>query len=233
MRRFTREDCDGIATGTICWYMRLVPVARLDRIPTRGNRLNVRLAVLTIALYRALLDHGIGPSRAADLVGDLGWRVYEAAARPLMAVARLRHRDPHRRMSYALRLLLRFPFSSPGRPGYEVDVADTGDAVFTTWTWCPPQTFVRDLIDLHGDHGELEAFRASWCAYDWQFNDLLAGGRGGYRRPHTLSYGDDRCDMRWAVGEPAVSPVGQPYRPGSTSNRSAPPGEQNQTSASR
>lgn len=204
-RRLTREDCDRILAATTRWYTRLVPTARLDRIPTRGNRLNVRLAVLTIALYRSLIDDGLRPDRAADLMGDVGWRVYEGMARPLTLVARVRHREPHRRMSLSLRLLLRFPFSSPGRPGYEVDVTDTGNAVLTTWTWCPPQTFVRDLIEAEGDRGELEAFRRSWCTYDWQFNDLLAGGRGAYEREHTLSYGDDRCDMRWAVAGPPTS----------------------------
>ncbi|MGK2930475.1 MAG: hypothetical protein ACSLFO_12965 [Acidimicrobiales bacterium] len=194
-----RPDCDRIVDRTMHWTARLLPTASLDRIPTRGNRLNVRLAVLTIALYRALLDEGLRPDRAADLVSDIGWRVYETAARPVVLIAGLVHRDRHRQLGSALRLLLRFPFSSPGRPGYEVDVLDDGEAVLTTWTWCPPQTFVRDLIEAEGDHGELEAFRRSWCTYDWQFNDLLAGGHGAYERPHTLSYGDDRCDMRWAV----------------------------------
>lgn len=198
-RRFTRSDGGRIRDRTLDWYELLMPVADLERIPTRGNRLNVRLAVMTMALYRALLDEGVEPDRAAALVGDAGWIAYEAGAWPFVLLARLRHRDPHRRLVFALRVLLHFPFSAPGHPGYEVKTEDTGDAFLTTWTSCPPQTFVRDLVEMHGDHGELEAFRRSWCAYDWQFNDLLGEGRGDYRRPHTLSEDDDCCDMRWAV----------------------------------
>jgi len=207
-RRFTRPDCARVRNHTVDWYERLLPIAHLEHLPTRGNRLNVRLAVMTMALYRALLDEGMESGRAAALVGDVDWIAYESSARPLVFLARLRHRDPHRRMTFALRMLLRFPFSAPGRPGYEVETADTEDAFHTTWTWCPPQTFVRDLVETHGDHGELDAFRGSWCTYDWQFNDLLGDGHGDYRRPHTLSEGDDRCDMRWAVvPRPRETPV--------------------------
>jgi len=166
---------------------------------TAGSRLNVALAVLTVALHRALLRARVPPDHAIDLVADTGWGLYRLGARPIVFATRLRHRDPGRRMVTALRLLLRFPFSAPGRPGYEVEAHDRADGFTTTWTWCPPLAFVQDLIVEQGDQGELEVFRRSWCSYDWALNDVLTGGRGAYRRPHTLSSGDDRCDMTWSV----------------------------------
>ena len=197
--RFCARDLDEVAGSTLRHMDQLFLRADLGQLSSLGNRLNVRLAVLTIALYRALLDFGVERDHAADLVADVGWRVYRAGARPVIAVAALRHREPARRMATALRMFLRFPFAAPGRPGYEVHVEAEPDAFSTTWTWCPPLAFVNQVIDAEGDRGELHAFRRSWCSYDWALNDLLTGGRGDYRRPHTMSSGDDRCDMVWAV----------------------------------
>ncbi len=49
------------------------------------------------------------------------------------------------------------------------------------------------------DNGERAAFRRSWCSFDRAFNDLLAGGSGGYTRPHTMSDGDPCFDMTWQI----------------------------------
>jgi hypothetical protein len=103
-------------------------------------------------------------------------------------------------MAHTLGALMRFPFSSPGRPGYEARVWSDGDGYHTHFTHCPPQSFVRRLVDEQGDHGELDAFYRSWCLYDWPGADLIAadGQRGHYARPHTLSRGDSVCDMCWS-----------------------------------
>jgi len=95
-----------------------------------------------------------------------------------------------------------FPFSAPGRPGYEAEVWREEGQLLTHWTWCPPQTFVRDLVDRRGDRGELDAFYRAWCLYDWPGADLIAddGEHGHYARRHTLSRGDAVCDMCWKAG---------------------------------
>ena len=73
---------------------------------------------------------------------------------------------------------------------------------------CPPFAFVRNYIEKHGDRGELEAFQRSWCRYDWGLTYAMVDGRygvrGHYERPHTLSAGDDVCDMRWRAEVPPV-----------------------------
>lgn len=222
--RFTRHQVDGVAERAFEGFDDLVGYAELDEMERRGNRLNVRLAVLTVALYRALLDAGVPRGHACDLVADAGWGLYEMSARPLVAAARFRSRDQQRRINTVIRWLLRFPFSAPGRPGYEVEVWEDSDAIYTDWTWCPPQAFVRRLIADDEDRGDLEAFRRSWCRYDWAFNDRLAGGSGSYSRPHTMSYGDAHCDMRWstAVADPTTRRIRDPQRPNrllSTPNR--------------
>lgn len=177
----------------------MIPLAELDRLPTLGSRHNVVLAAVTTAAYQILIEDGITRARARAQVAALGWRIY---ARLLQAVARpIRWwvRDPTRRLERTLRALMVFPFSASGAPGYAVEVWTEGGDIFTYWTHCPPQSLVRRLIAVQGDRGELDAFHASWCRYDWPAADLLVGDRRGghYRRRHTLSRGDSVCDMCW------------------------------------
>lgn len=174
-------------------------VAAIDRLPTLGSQLNVVLTAMTISLYRALVDEEVPEEHAADLTSDIVWHLYALGGRTVRGLAGLRTKEPHQRMVRALRLLLRFPFAAPGRPAYEVEVDDRDGEFLTTWTWCPPHAYVRELIAAQGDGGELRAFRRSWCSFDWAFNDLLAGGAGGYTRPHAMSDGDPCCDMTWTI----------------------------------
>ena len=177
----------------------LMPVAELDNLPTYGNRHNVFLAVITTAAYQEMIARGVPSEYAKTLVGDLGWKVYNWMLTIVSMPFRVIIRDPAKRMERILRALMVFPFSAPGAPGYEVKVWTEGSDTYTHWTHCPPQTFVRRLIELNGDQGELEAFFKSWCLYDWPGADVLAddGQHGHYSRPHTLSRGDSVCDMCW------------------------------------
>ncbi|MGE5334106.1 MAG: hypothetical protein ACM3N4_05345 [Nitrososphaerota archaeon] len=171
----------------------------LDAIPTLGNKNNVFLAAVTIAAYQALLDAGIEREYAMELFADVGWKLYELMAKAPLSVARLVRKDPQRRVELVIHLLLRFPFSAPGRPGYEVKAWSKHDRIYTYWTYCAPLGFVRRYVEHHGDRGEIEAFYQSWCLYDWPLADILAGSKAGernhYERPHTLSRGDAVCDM--------------------------------------
>lgn len=197
--RWFQEDVDAFVKSTWRRVDELLISARLDELPTHGNRHNVFLAVVTTAAYQALLDRGVPATYAAILVGDLGWKIYVWMLNVAAFPARLTTRNPYKRMERTLRALLVFPFSAPGRPGYEVEAWTEGNRFFTHWTHCPPHAFVRQLVADQGDRGELDAFYRSWCLYDWPAADLLAGDdkRGHYTRPHTMSRGDPVCDMCW------------------------------------
>ncbi|MCZ7628857.1 MAG: hypothetical protein M5U19_07235 [Microthrixaceae bacterium] len=192
-------------------------IAPIERFPTVGTQLNVVLTAMTISLYRALIHENVPPDHAAELTADIVWHFYALGGRVVHGLAGVRTQEPHRRMVTALRMLLRFPFGSPGRPAYEVEVGDLDGKFLTTWTWCPPQAYVRELIEAQGDRGELAVFRRSWCAFDWAFNDLLAGGSGCYQRPHTMSDGDPYCDMTWQVVDAPRRRVLVEERTGNTS----------------
>ncbi len=197
--RFLRADVDKVLRITWRNVNELLPRAGLAELPTLGNRHNVFLAVVTTAAYRALLEFGVERNYAADLIGDVGWKLYGLGIQVVSWPFAISTRDSGKRIERTIRMLMVFPFSAPGRPGYEVKITHQPGQLLTHWTWCPPQVFVRDLIERDGDNGELEAFYRSWCQYDWPGADLMAGDgeRGHYTRSCTLSKGDKVCDMCW------------------------------------
>ena len=158
----------------------------------------VELAVYTSAGYRCLLDQGLAPNEARQIVADAGWLVYMRMLGLASLPYRLTSRDPGTRLRRTIRSLLRFPFNAPGAPGYAVQARVENGDILTHFTNCPPHSFVRALV-AEDDRGDLLAFRESWCRYDWPGADLIAsdGQRGHYARPHTLSHGDGVCDMCW------------------------------------
>lgn len=201
--RLLRADVDGFLDGVWDRIEVLLREEDLHTIPTLGSRHNVFLGMLTIAAYHTLLEIGIERRYAMELFSDVGWKIYAQMIELPFLFAKLRTRDPQRRMNQVLEGLMRFPFDAPGRPGYEVRAWADIEGFHTHWTYCAPLGFVQRHVERHGDRGEVEAFYQSWCQYDWPAADILAGGRAGehghYRRPHTLSRGDSVCDMCWSA----------------------------------
>lgn len=206
--RFLGSDVETVHENTWSKVGELLPEARLEKLPNWGNRHNVFLAVLTVAFYQALLDFGIDREYAMELFADVGWKLYIRFLGLPMAITRLRTSDPQQRMNIVLRMFLRFPFSAPGRPGYELKAVNAGDDRFITdWTYCPPFAFVKQFVEKHGDRGEVEAFFRSWCQFDWALAQAIVEGMeapGWYQRPHTLSQGGVVCDMIWAANPVAA-----------------------------
>lgn len=176
------------------------PYAELDRLPSFGNRLMVEFAVYTAACDRLLRQSDIHPPDARAALADLGWHIYRRMLLLASLPFRLSTRDPARRIRLTIQLLLRFPFDAQGAPGYEVETRVENDRILTYFKNCPPQSYIRRLSAETNDPDALEAFRESWCLYDWPGADVIAGDgvRGHYRRTQTLSHGDPVCDMCWA-----------------------------------
>jgi hypothetical protein len=201
--RFLKHDVDSILKEVWRGTADLIPEAHMERIPTKGNRQNVFLAILTIAAYHSFLKARIEKDYAIELFSDIGWKVYCKFLVLPKLVARIITRDPQKRVNLILRMFMYYPFSTPGRPGYECRAWADEEGYCTFWTHCPPYEFVRRYIEKHNDRGELAAFQRSWCWYDWSLTYAMVDGAhnmlGQYERPHTLSYGDDICDMRWSA----------------------------------
>jgi hypothetical protein len=177
----------------------LRPTANFRQFTSFGNRLMVELTVYTVAAYRALLARGMDRDYAALLVADIAWNIYAFGLKLASLPFRLTSRQPEVRIRRTIGFMLRFPFKPVGAPGYEVSVRREGEDLFTDFLHCPPQSFVREVVDVHGDKGDLDAFYKSWCLYDWPGADIIAGDgeRGHYQRSKTLSRGDKVCNMCW------------------------------------
>ncbi|HCX66190.1 MAG TPA: hypothetical protein DHK64_01265 [Rhodobiaceae bacterium] len=170
----------------------------------------VELAVYTAACDRTLRRHGIAPASSREAVADLGWNVYRRMLAITSLPVRLVTRDPGRRLRWTIHMLLRFPFDAPGAPGCAVETWTEREDLFTHFTHCPPQSYVRRLSEETEDPDALEAFRQSWCLYDWPGADIIAdaGERGHYRRRRTLSHGDAVCDMCWMARASGIAQHG-------------------------
>lgn len=199
--RWLRPEINEFVAKTEADVVTLRPMAGLESIPSFGNRLMVEAALYTISADRVLRHEGVEPQRSAEIVSDLGWHIYRRLLSAYSLPFRLITRDPGRRLRWTIRLLLRFPFNAPGAPGYDLKCWKDGGDIHTHFTHCPPQSCARRLARLTDDERVLEAFKKSWCTYDWPGADIIAGAgdRGHYQRSQTLSWGDPVCDMCWTA----------------------------------
>lgn len=183
--RFTAADLDRILARTWSLYHQRVP--RLPREPTIGSRMNVSLACLTLSFFHALLEDGIDREYAIELVSDSTWRIYRRWAQVPDRIARMRTRDPVRRMRICVDAFLRFPFNPPG---YRLERhADSKGAAFDVLR-CPVAEYfaANDASDLCA---------GTWCDLDYALAEAW-GGR--MERGSTISRGAPRCDFRFHSG---------------------------------
>jgi len=196
--RFTRGQVDNLLTEIWRHLDRLIPEANLEQYKTLGNRQNVYLAIATRAAYHAFLEAGIDATYATELISDIAWKVYASWLSIPRFFARLVTRDPQMQMNFILRAFMRYPFS---KPGYQRKVWQDADGLNTHFYRCPPQAYFQ----RHGTSDEMQFFFRTWCTFDWAIaNEMVDGGR--YERPHTLSAGDEVCDMKW-YGRPEKTSV--------------------------
>lgn len=180
--RFRRPDVDRVLTRLWQIYGELLPDIPRER--TLGARMNVRLAAATAAGYRALVEGGTPEDEAADLVGDIGWVVYEQWGRLPRLVSRVVAGHPVRRLAVATSLFRRFPFNPPG---YVMEDVPADGLIAFDVRRCPVAEYFRS-------QGLEQVCVATWCNQDYALAELW-GGR--FERGGTLVEGADRCDMRW------------------------------------
>lgn len=155
--------------------------------------------LVDLAVYRALLKEEIDPDYAKVLVGDMIWQARMNAnglipiIDPLrVKLARLTTKDPMTFLEKRLRDGMKFPYN---RPGYRIELYQDKDGWCMDIYSCPVHEFYKQF-----GQEEMAFFRRTWCTFDYSAaENLVEGGR--YQREHTLSDGDEVCDMRWFIAE--------------------------------
>ncbi len=189
--RFTTTDIERTIQHTNSIILELMPYFK--DLPNIGNYMMAYSSMIDLAIYRALLWEKVDPGYATKLIGDINWQFvvntggYYRLKRKLIA---LKTQDPMERMGIFLGDMLKFPY---GKPGYRAELYKEGNVYHMNFYSCP----VYDFYKQFGNE-ELTLFRKVFCTYDYAAAErLIEGGR--YQREHTLSDGDDVCDMRWFI----------------------------------
>jgi hypothetical protein len=157
--------------------------------PTRGSRMNLRLAALTDAMLGVLVDAGVERQYAVELIADTSWKIYEVWGR-LGAIAALLRPSGDETLAFARTysdgsVRLTFPFEAPGYVVRPAEPSCDSEVAFDV-VHCPVAEYFRA-------RGEVDLCRAAWCDLDYPLADL----RGcTLKRSTTLVEGADRCDFR-------------------------------------
>lgn len=184
--RITKADIKAMTQDTFNNYQRLI--VNVDLGPTYGSRVMVRNGVLSLSLYRAIRKLGADKDYATELCTDVLWKIYKKQVWIQRFLARFMSRNPQKQMNRIQKIFLSFPLA---RPGYEWEINEIGSIASYDIFRCP----VCDYFKTQ-EQEDLEFFRNSWCTLDYPLAEYLVKG-GKYERQHTLSAGDNRCDMRW------------------------------------
>jgi hypothetical protein len=147
--------------------------------------------VLSLALYRTLRNEGLTHSYATLLVADVIWKLYVLGVKILWFITLLITREPQKRLNYVLCVLCKYPFNTDPK-GYQFKLKIMPDHLSIDFTQCVVHQFMKSI----GTEEELEFFRKNWCLYDFALPSYLIKV-GVYEREHTLSHGDNICDMKW------------------------------------
>ncbi len=184
---FTPAEVDQILIRGWQNYLLLAP--DIPREPTLGNKQNMILAGITLAIFQSLLLGGIERDYAVELIANAAWQIYEKWGRVPRALARLQTRDPVERMRIMVRLFLRYPFNPPG---YRFDAPSDSEGIRVNMYRCPVADYLRA-------HEAADLCVGSWCALDFP----LANMWGGWlERSSTLAGGAGFCDFYFKARHP-------------------------------
>ena len=195
--RFTPREIKQIIFQANLNIKELMPYFKnLDNI---GNYLMEYGGLLDLAIYRALVKQKVDPNYAMNLIGDMIWQVVvnNKGSIPIIdplrkKLAKLTTKDPMAFLEKRLKDGMKYPYS---KPGYKIEFYKDKDVYCMDIYSCP----VFDFYKQFGEE-EMTMFRKTWCTFDYTLAEHLVEG-GKYQRKHTLSDGDEVCDMRWFINK--------------------------------
>ena len=184
--RFTRSEVIRFWNQAWRTFDGLTP--DVSKEPTLGSRLNVRLAALTLAFQRSLVDAGIEQGYAIELIGDICWEIYQYWGRIGRSFFRLSSHDPIKdhvkRVGKDGSWPISFPFNPPG---YRAWYVPTKNGIGFNVIRCPVAEYFRT-------NGAADLAVGTWCMLDYPLAEMV---NLNLVRTQTLAAGDDQCNFRW------------------------------------
>ncbi len=166
------------------WRLYEAEAPTLPEESTPGARLNVRLAALTLAVYRAVRAEGVSADDTRRGVTGAVWRVSRWWGVLPDTIARTVTRDSLRRLRICTDLFRRFPFNPPGY--IMEDLPDVKSVAFDVRRCSVAEYFLRE--------GEGAVCQEAWCDQDFP---LARMWDGRLDRTMTIAEGCTHCNFRW------------------------------------
>jgi len=195
--RFTLKEIKQIIFQANLNVKELMPY--FNNLDNVGNYQNEYAGLLDLAIYRALLKENIARDYAVNLVGDMMWQSVVNAKGSIPIINPLRKKlwklttnDPMAYLGKLLKDNMKYPYS---KPGYKIEFYMDKNVYCMDIYSCP----VFDFYKQFGEE-EITLFRKTWCTFDFSAAEYNVEG-GKYQRKHTLSDGDEVCDMRWFINK--------------------------------
>jgi ubiquinone biosynthesis protein len=166
--------------STLTWQSRLAP--NRPRHST-SVALAMRYMEWSLALFRALQEHGMNQAEAGALVEAIMSDIYQPVPAAFFRLSRLRSAKRETRVKWILGMITRYFLASPFR--YRHLPSESGVA----WdvTLCPFANYFKD-------HGVSELTAHAACNLDY-----CAAREFGvdFVRTQTIAEGAEHCDFRW------------------------------------
>ncbi len=195
--RFTPREIKCIIFQTNLNIKELMP--HFNDLDSIGNYQNEYVGLIDLAIYRALIKEKIEPNYAMNLVGDMMWQAVVNAKGIIPIIDPLRKKwwrlttkDSMSMLGKRIKAAMKYPYS---KPGYKIKFYMDKNVYCMDIYSCP----VFDFYKQFGEE-EMTLFRKTWCTFDFSAAEYAVEG-GRYERKHTLSEGDEVCDMRWFIKE--------------------------------
>ena len=157
----------------------------VPRMETRRGNLNLRFAVLSVELYRVLLEEGLKESEAIEEINTLMWGTYKFIGNIVWLLGGRRNKLA--RVQSSMSLLRRGLFPKPDF-GWE-EISRTDKISGFNCTKCPIGAyFLKENLS--------DVCVQSICKLDHQLSDHLGVN---FERTKTIANGDETCDFRWKL----------------------------------
>ena len=181
---------------------RIADIPRFRERRGPGLRLLLEYVRWSLALYRTLLEQGVEPGQALQLIEKIQWRILEPLAASSFMLSRLRSSRLMVRVRWTLDTSFAILFTRP----YERQVLVSTKGPAFNVTRCPFAEYLKE-------QGAPELTGAALCAMD---NHMASQWGVELHRGKTIATGSDHCDFRFVV--PVDSIGGRKPRSKATSN---------------